>query len=211
MSRNRKIIIAVIVLLLIAVGLLLWLRLRGVPAPEPTVTETTDDLAKPLGGLATGGDKTPPASPPETTPTPDQPVAPVQPPAPPDEQTNLKRIAAAFAERYGSYSNISRFQNLLDLMPYMTPDYATASEQYVLAERAKTAATTVYSGTTTRSLSAVVDAINTRRGNALVIVKTQRQSLAADGTGDVYYQDLKLFFLKEGDLWKVNSADWIPL
>lgn len=202
MDRKKKILLAVTVVAILLLALLaLWLLLRPAAAPPGVVEEPV--IIKPLGGQLNPSGGTSAELPAEA------PAAePVAPPTP-DVKSNLKRLAAAFAERYGSFSNTSNFENLTDLEYFMTDAFAAKTERYVADARAKGVFAPEYSGSTTRSLSAEVTAFDETRGSAVVSVKTQRQQMGAAAGGEsVYYQDLVLNFLRVKDIWQVNAAQW---
>lgn len=204
MTRTQKILAAVILLLLLIALALLFLR-RPSDVTNLTPEEQAAANQRP-GGL--GGNSFP--SPSFNTNISD-PATNAAPPPKPDEQGNMKRIAAAFAERYGSYSNVGDFENVLDLKVYMTESMQAWADSYVAEARTKPRSAE-YAGTTTRAISVDVSAIDEGAGTASLTVKTQRRETGSTvGSDRVYYQDLKFEFLKSGDVWKVNSVAWVPL
>lgn len=207
MSRRSKVIIAAIVLLLLLLlGVLLFLRpqqaIEGFPEELGGPAANTNRVGLPSTNFS-GGSFNANVSQPVNT-------APPAPPAKPDERTNLKRIAAAFAERFGSFSNEGNFENIVDLKYFMTASLQTWADSYVADARSKPRSPE-YSGTTTRSIAVEVSAFDEVAGTATVVVKTQRREQGSTaGSDSVYYQDLKLEFLKQGDTWKVDAATWLP-
>ena len=205
MTRNQKILIVVVLLLLLVALALLFLRGPSGIANLPAGEQTATNQQRP-GGL--GGNSFP--SPSFNTNV-SEPSTNTAPPPKPDEQGSMKRIAAAFAERFGSYSNVGDFENVLDLKVYMTESMQAWADSYVADARTKPRSAE-YSGTTTRAISVDVSAIDEDAGTASLTVKTQRRETGSTvGSDRVYYQDLKLDFLKSGDVWKVNSVAWVPL
>ena len=205
MSRRTKIIIAaVILLLLMLLGILLFLR------PQEAIPGFPEELGGPVNvnreGLLTTNFSAGPINGNVAQPVN---VAP-PPPAKPDERTNLKRIAAAFAERYGSFSNESSFENILDLKVFMTASLQAWADAYV-ADALTKPRSPEYAGTTTRAISVDVTAFDEAAGTASLVVKAQRrQQGSTTGSDLVYYQDLKFEFLKQGETWKVDAVTWVP-
>jgi len=206
MSRRTKIAIIIALLLLALVLLILWLLSRqpAEPTGEPVMDET-GTISKPLGG---GQLDTSYGANVNTAKPPTQPVQPEeQSLPPPDVKSNLKRLAAAFTERYGSFSNTSDFENLLDLKVFMTQTMAASTDKYVEDARAQGSASAEYYGLTTRSISTEVKALDETAGTAEVIVMTQRHSSGTLGE-KIYYQSIDVKFVKAGDVWKVSAAAW---
>jgi hypothetical protein len=116
----------------------------------------------------------------------------------------LIKTSAAFAERFGSYSNQSNFENLLDLKMLMTERMQNWVDSLVVAGSSGSG---VYYGLTTRALNTEIK--NISENTAEVSVSTQRQeSVGSEINNKVYYQDILISFVKEGGLWKVDEAKW---
>jgi hypothetical protein len=191
--------LVVIALLVIAILVLLWLLSRQpapAPAPAPTNTVTT-----PTGGLQpttpTNTDVSTPVATPEPAPAPA-----------PDGSAALTRLAMAFAERYGSYSNQSDFVNLLDLRALMTQAMAARTDRFVESARASFDPNDGYLGTTTRALTADLDSFDDDAGLATVTVTTQRREASGLAADRVYYQELELDFEKVSGEWLIDTATW---
>ncbi|HTM69013.1 MAG TPA: hypothetical protein VL426_07010 [Candidatus Binatia bacterium] len=204
MSRRTKIIIAVVViLLLLLLGWLLLLRPRSAPLLPDELNQNGVIVNRAgLGvnySVGTGNTNT-------TAPAP----APAPPPKKADERNNLRATAKSFAELFGSFSTEGNYQNIVDAEFYMTPALKAWADSYVAEQRAKPPAANFF-GTTTRALSVDITAYDQAAGTASVTVKTQRRETGSTGgAAVVYYQDLKLEFVKAGDAWKVNTATWQP-
>ncbi|OGF20831.1 hypothetical protein A2316_01855 [Candidatus Falkowbacteria bacterium RIFOXYB2_FULL_38_15] len=191
-SRRTKIVIAIVIILLLAF-LLYWFLWRGksvndeeVQSPPPPIAIVPQN--KPAGSV-----------PPE--------------PVKGEEKTkaDLGRLAAAFAERFGSYSNQGEYANVLDLKPIMTGTMQKWVDDYVAESKAAITDVSVYSGITTKAVSSKITAINEKGGTATVVVNTQREG-AGEKTAEnkeIYYQNLELEFQKISDEWKVNKANWL--
>lgn len=145
-----------------------------------------------------------------TTPTltnvnvPLQPVVPASP-----KQEELERMAAAFAERYGSYSNQTNFSNLESLLVFMTQPFQRETKVFVAGERAKDQDTSVYYGLTTKATSIATQSFNESRGSASFLVQTHRKE-AIGTTSNVrsYDQAILIEMRREGGAWKVSRATW---
>lgn len=211
MSRRTKIIIAVVIvllLLLIALAVWLWLaRPQGAQVPlqgDPVGTGSQDRPSLPSGG---DSGRTSTATVPGAQPTPITPVAPAE----PDDASELRRLASAFAERFGSFSTQADFENILDLKAFMTTSMQAWADGYVEDAREDQDADAAYAGTTTRALSAQIESLDEDAGTATVLVRTQRR--ASQGTtlaAEVYYQDIRFTFRKVSGTWKADSANWLP-
>lgn len=202
-SRNKKIIgvvVAVIVLLLLL--LLVWLSTQTGPE-DITIVNTQTNRPSDTGMLNTGFAANTQRPVLEAT----KPVEPKPDPEKPDPRSNLKRLASSFAERYGSFSNQGDFENLKELKVFMTDDMISEVDAYI-AEAGAGAGTASYVGTTTVALSSTVTRMNEEAGTATVVVNTQKQEVTSSGTR-VYYQEIELGFIRSGEVWEVDSAEWL--
>ncbi len=208
MSRRTKIVIAaVVILLLLLLGALLFLRTQGgIPGlPESLGGAPTNSSKTSLPGNYSSGSFNTNVSAPVNQPAPAAPKK-------ADDKTTLKNVAKTFAEMYGSFSTEGNFQNVVDAEYYMTDAFKAKSDLYVADERSKPQATAFF-GTTTRAIfEPQITAYDAAAGTASVTLKTQRRDTGSTAGADkVYYQDLKLEFIKSGDTWKVDSATWLPV
>jgi len=189
-----------VAVVLILLFLFLWLSSGE---QTPTIVNTANIPANtPAGGLNVPGgtvrmDVT------QAT----EPVRTAEEVAAPDIRNNLKRLAAAFAERYGSYSNQGDYRNLEELRSLMTDRLARETTEFVERSRAEGIQSPEYTGITTRALVANVVLFNEEAGTADVTVNTQREEIISAGTR-IYYQEINLDFVQEGELWKVDSIEW---
>lgn len=125
------------------------------------------------------------------------------------EKADLERMAISFIERYGSFSNQSNFENILDLKVFMTQKMQNWVEQYIAEQRAKRGDTSIYFGITTKSLTTNFVEFNSFDGLAEILVTTQRREATGSTTNfKVYNQDASIKFLKENGVWKVNGIYW---
>ncbi|KPJ84783.1 hypothetical protein AMJ57_05480 [Parcubacteria bacterium SG8_24] len=205
--RRRNIIVAAIVLLLLLLGGLFLLSSRRQGLLEVINTDTGYRET----GTGTAGFDIGTSAEVDVTPeTPEPEPEPESEPEPEvDMQASLKRLAAAFAERFGSFSNLSDYDNVIDLKAFMTPTMATWADSYVAEQRAARGPSAEYYGVTTRSISVEILRFDDTAGVAELVVKTQRRESTSTSLDErVFYQDIRLEFRRSGELWQVNSARW---
>jgi hypothetical protein len=197
MSRRTKILI-VVILILIVLALLYWLFLRPRYLPPLTTPSPAANVnAAPEPPLALPAVNAPLAEVPKVS----------------DEEklrSDLSRLSAAFAERFGSYSNQGNFENLLDLKPLMTKKMQDGTDDFIAASREARGDTSVYFGVTTKAISTNIALLDEEGGQTTIVVRTQKREASGSMTENVriYYQDLELVFLKLGEEWKVDEATW---
>jgi hypothetical protein len=202
-NRTKKIIASVIALIILL--LLLWLFSRQ-PELAPINTSNEAKTPTPIGALnATNG---PGLKPPLFEAT--EPARPVVESEQPDVRSSLRSLASAFAERYGSYSNQGDYENLEELQVLMTDKFSQETAGFIRQSRAVDPGVATYIGLTTRSLNTTIRGLDELAGRATVIVNTQREEISARG-GRVFYQEISLEFIREGEIWRVNSATWMEV
>lgn len=122
---------------------------------------------------------------------------------------DLVRLAAAFAERFGSFSNQSDYGNLRDLRIFMTEGLKVWAQNYIDAARLKKADVSIYYGIVTKAISSQVKQFDADSGQAEILVKTQRrESAGVAGNSSTFYQDIIIKYLREGSVWRVDGAYW---
>ncbi len=189
--------------IIIALLLLIWLRSRPAPTPaaqqpvttvpqQPAGALPSVPVVRNAGILADIEETAPTTAPAETT-----------------DQT-LLLLAQSFVERFGSYSNQGRFQNLDDLKIFMTPSMQTWVDGYKADLEKEHGDFNTYYGIDTFVISKTVDSLDEATGKATITLKTQRQEFTtATGAPRVFYQDMRLELLKITNEWKVNGAYWL--
>ena len=186
-NNQRIIIISVAVVLLVIAVVIVWLLyFRTEPAEEisPTVVDTSAEVI--TVNVSTNTIST-------TSPT----VEPVD--------LTLKQLSELFAERYGSFSSDSNFQNVTELKPYMTDKMKIAADSYVDSEQGDSSPD--FKSIVTKVLSTNIG--STSGGEVEVRLSTQRiESGDSFADNDIYYQDIILDLVQDGDQWLVNSAIW---
>ncbi|MFA5106744.1 MAG: hypothetical protein WC497_00260 [Patescibacteria group bacterium] len=124
-------------------------------------------------------------------------------------EANLKAVARSFAERFGTYSNHSDFENIEHLIPYMSERMKKWAQKYLDEQRDKTVDQSVYYGMITRTMSVKQISYDSDNGTAEFLVTTQRnESTGTSSNARIFYQDLQIKFIKEQSVWKVNEAWW---
>ncbi|RJR30727.1 hypothetical protein C4569_04105 [Candidatus Parcubacteria bacterium] len=122
------------------------------------------------------------------------------------KQSNLSALALNFAEKYGSYSSQSGFQNLLDLKYMMTQEMTVKTDSYIMAA-SKNMDVNRYNGYSTKALS--INILSENENQASLKVKTQRSEYQGNlSQPRVFYQDLLINFIKKDGAWKVHNAIW---
>jgi len=122
---------------------------------------------------------------------------------------DLVRMASAFAERFGSFSNQSDYGNIRDLQIFMTKSMKTWAENYINDARVKKTQTTIYYGIVTKAISGEAKQFDSDIGKAEVLVKTQRrESSGTSGNSLTFYQDIIIKYVREQGVWRVDGIEW---
>ncbi|MFA5359853.1 MAG: hypothetical protein WC349_02750 [Patescibacteria group bacterium] len=122
---------------------------------------------------------------------------------------DLVRMASAFAERFGSFSNQSDYGNIRDLQIFMTEKMKEWAENYISDARVKKTQTTIYYGIITKALSGQAKKFDSDIGQAEILVKTQRrESSGTSGNSLTFYQDILIKYIREQGVWRVDSVEW---
>lgn len=135
------------------------------------------------------------------------------------KQADLARMASAFAERFGSFSNQSDYGNIRDLQIFMTDKMKSWSENYISEARASRGDTSIYYGIVTKSILSQAKQFDSDIGQAEILVKTQRRESTGplrpsssearvSGNSAAFYQDIIINYLKEGSVWRVDAVYW---
>ncbi len=188
--KTRLTLVGLLILLLLLLLLWVWFLLK--PKGEPVV-EKTEPSVEQQEEIADNG------------PSPQQQQL-EQEQETRQQAASATTVAKSFTERYGSYSNEAKFQNLFDLLPLMTDAFAEQTKTTV--ENATLPET--YYGVTTRVLTVVVESMDEESGEATMKMQTQREiSEGSTQNTKIEYQEIRLTLNKEAGVWKVDSADWL--
>lgn len=130
-------------------------------------------------------------------------------PQPPSPETALQRIAVAFAERYGSFSNQSDFGNLESVLPYMTTSFQNRTRTLIVSERAKKRDTSIYYSLTTRSGRVATETFDENATTAVFLVTASRsEAIGSPVNVKRYEETLRVTMSKEDGAWRVANAAW---
>lgn len=200
---NRKIwgIIIVIVALAIIAGIvyiIFFYKFSGSPEQiveqQPTVEEPAKTI-EPIVEL------------PAKSTTTVQPISPLKKAEVGSE--DLVRMASAFAERFGSFSNQSDYGNIRDLQIFMTESMKNWAENYINDARIKKTQTTIYYGIVTKAIANEVKRFDVDTGQAEILIKTQRrESAGITGNSTTFYQDIIIKYAREQNVWRVDGIYW---
>ena len=123
---------------------------------------------------------------------------------------DLMRLAANFAERFGSYSNQSNHRNVYDTEIFMSKKMLAWATSYLAQPTATSSITDAYYGITTKAVAKEVKDFDDNAGLATILIQTRRQE-ANGTTGNVagaFNQDIIIKLVKENSSWKIDSAAW---
>ncbi|MDO8592910.1 MAG: hypothetical protein Q7R92_04065 [bacterium] len=195
---NRRIwgIIIVIVSLAIIIGIvyIIFFYKFSSPAPaveQPAASQTIQPAAEAPGRQAVVNRPAPPLKKAEVT------------------ADDLSRMAAAFAERFGSYSNQSDYGNVRDLQIFMTDAMKIWSQNYIDGAKQKKTDTSIYYGIVTKAVAGEVKKFDSDTGQAEILVRTQRrESAGVPGNSSTFYQDLSVKYSRERGVWRVDGVNW---
>ncbi len=124
-------------------------------------------------------------------------------------KAQLTKMAASFSERYGSYSNQSDYENLEDLLPFMSSSLKLKTENFIREKRASGGDAAIYYGITTKALKSEATEFLPETGTAKFKISTQRQeTVGASVNARVFYQEVEMTLIKESGIWKVNEVAW---
>lgn len=109
-----------------------------------------------------------------------------------------------FVERFGSFSSESDFGNVEDVLPLVTTGLANELQQ--LTQTAIPAS--AYYGVSTRVIA--MQSQGQTETEATFLVQTQREeAIDRPANNRVYYQDMEVSLVKEGDTWLVSGYTWL--
>lgn len=123
-------------------------------------------------------------------------------------KSDVEKMAASFAERFGTYSNQAGFSNMVDLKIFMSRSMQVWADDYVVKQTK--ANNDIYYGITTKAVVVETKNFNDESGQATVLVKTRRReaTMTTGNVSKVFNQDITVNVVKEDGAWKINSAYW---
>ena len=122
------------------------------------------------------------------------------------QTVNMEALASSFAERYGSFSSQSNFENIIELKLVMTDSMQKWADKYVTEQKEKMPESTEYYGITTKALT--TKALSDNGTSAKYLVNTQRVETFNDGKTNMFFQEIEISLLKVNGDWKVDNAVW---
>lgn len=124
-------------------------------------------------------------------------------------EDDFKKMASSFAERFGTYSNHSNYENITDLRFFMSKKMKDWSENYVKDLKNNFEYSGEYYGISSKSfLSPQITNFNPKSGKVDVLVTLQRSEFFESGEDRVFDQDILITYTKEDGKWLVNSSTW---
>jgi len=185
MSQRKKTILLIIVIIVIGILIVLWFSYE--PSVQP-ITETNQAAEQNQNqNQAPAGVTLPPAPVPNTLTGAEQ---------------KFYGVARNFAERFGSFSTDSNYANLEEVKLFAT-EKMIAELDRIIADSQRAGS---FYGVTSKVLKVDIKEMDESQG--LAVVSLQRQETKAGRPDLVYYQDLNLDLVKQGDDWKVDAAIW---
>ncbi|PIP33963.1 hypothetical protein COX22_01585 [Candidatus Falkowbacteria bacterium CG23_combo_of_CG06-09_8_20_14_all_49_15] len=123
---------------------------------------------------------------------------------------DLEKLAASFAERFGSYSNQANFANIRDLQVFMTEKMRRWSAGYIQDLSNASADSTIYYGISTKAVGRTFSTYDADDGRAEILISTRRrESFSTAANSKVFSQDIKINLIKQNDVWLVDGAFWL--
>ncbi len=125
-------------------------------------------------------------------------------------KAQLQKIAVAFVERYGSYSNQSDYENLEDLLSFMTRNLKSTTQNFINTKRSEQQDNSMYYGMTTKVLNAEIEIFSPQTNFIKFNLATQRQEMVGSSANtNVFYQNANLELKEQGGVWKVDKITWL--
>jgi len=125
------------------------------------------------------------------------------------DKSNLEKKASSFAERFGSYSNQSNYENISSLKVFMSKKMKIWADKFIKEAREKEEDSSVYNGVRTKALISEMINFDKAKGEAKILVKTQKVKTNGESGNPVSKQeDILIIFIKENGVWKVDGAFW---
>lgn len=126
--------------------------------------------------------------------------------APPQEASTeftVTNLAKTFVARFGSWSTDNQGKNLQQLM-----SLSTEGMQKYMREIEINYQNADFYGVSTKSMSATVNELDEVGGQAEIVVHTQRVETAQSLAEKIYYQDVIVNLLLDGEEWLVDQVRW---
>lgn len=124
-------------------------------------------------------------------------------------EEDFKKMAANFAERFGSYSSHGNYGNIIESKYLMTKEMKAWADSYVADLKNNSEYSGGYYGITSKVfVSPEIENFNPDSGQVEVLVSVQRFETKNNAEEIVFNQNIKINYIKEGGEWLVNGASW---
>lgn len=123
------------------------------------------------------------------------------------EKNELKTFSRSFTERFGSFSNQNDFENIHNVMIYMTPQMEKSSEEFIEKEK-KNAQPGAYYGITTKVINMEITEFDGEKATAKVTAQ-RKETVGVPQQTKNFTQSADVKFKKEGGTWKVDEFNWL--
>lgn len=192
MSKNRRTIILIFIAIVVLVVVVWWLFTKfqkpptvispgqDVPAAVEVIGPDDSDIQEELNKQISGKS--------------DQEVS---------DQAKIIAAGRFFVERYGSFSSQANWQNLSDVKPVVTRQLWDEFENLIAKNPIDSEGK--YYSLTTKVLS--LRLVTQADSLATIEVKTQKQETNGSESR-IFYQDVTVNLVKDGEQWIVNDFDW---
>ncbi|MDD2258078.1 MAG: hypothetical protein PHN43_02630 [Patescibacteria group bacterium] len=120
---------------------------------------------------------------------------------------DAEKRAQLFAERFGSFSNQSNYNNIADVTILMTPSMRLWAENY-LAELRQQPYDGDYYGIISNVVFTEILNYNEAEESISFAVTTERQETKGLDSSEPYRQVIDIDLIKDGNDWLVDRAQW---
>ncbi len=188
MSRTTKIVILVVLGVLIILGIVIYFVMQQEEKPVQKVDETA-----PVANLEVPEVKDELIKPTESQ---NEIVA-----------KDVRPVAIAFAERFGTYTNDSNFTSIRDLKEIMTPSMVSWTETVYLPKLESEHPVGGFFYRITAK-APVVQVLESTPTTARVKLTTQREEQKGSEAPRTFLQEIILDFVNKDNTWLVDAAYW---
>ncbi|MDA3802376.1 MAG: hypothetical protein PF488_00555 [Patescibacteria group bacterium] len=121
---------------------------------------------------------------------------------------DLGKLANSFAERFGSYTNQSQYENFTDLKMFMTSSFSSWVDDYVEELKDESPDNKYFYGITTTAITHEIVEFDEQKGEGIIVINTERKETTINGDNEAFRQELELHFEKVNNEWLVDAAYW---
>ncbi len=125
------------------------------------------------------------------------------------DEDDFRQISRPFVERFGSYSNQSNYSNIDDLKIFMTSKMRDWADDYIRDLKVSAPVEQEFYGVTTKSLlEPKITEFDLDESRVELLLTVQREESFSSKPSNIFSQDIKVIFIKEGGEWLVDGAFW---